>query len=154
MSQLDDLIDMDGRDLVLTLHPINQASHEHTYKAGDELGELVRYLVHATLPERVHRALPYPISVDDLVKNLRYAVEGMPQLLEQIAARLALLRADPDLATDSPNDGVSAEQRAAEAEENLRVLADQIRGMSGQWSVIRRNTGRLKFESKSDADAV
>lgn len=147
-----DLTGLEGRDLILTMHPIFGASPDHTAAASDEAGELLRYLVHVTLPERAHKALVYPSNVDRLVQNLKYAVERMPQLLSQMADRLEALRAHPRFATDDRPGGVTAEQRGLEAEQDLRELASQMEAAAERFAAVGSNTSHLKFEYLADED--
>lgn len=148
------ITDLEGRDLIQALHPIYEASPEHTAAASDEHGELARYLVHVTLPERAHKALVYPGDVDRLVQNLRYGMATMPQMLNQVADRLSAISREEYFATDDgPNAGITAEQRATEAISDLRALADLMGQVTDSFSRVGKNTSHLKIDRPYDPDS-
>lgn len=146
MTELNSLFKMDARELVSQLHPISEASHNHIFRAADEMGELARYLVHATLPERYLQTLPHPASIDALVIAIRYTLGVLPQLLEQISQRLNMLGDDPRLDTDSPNDGIPAPERALDAAEKMASAADILRTAAESFGRINTETSHLKFK--------
>lgn len=73
---------------------------EGVLTAAGLIGELVRRLNHATLPDRAERSLPYPSTVDRAVGQLRGAFGLLPQLLGQLARRLEAFADEPGLYDD------------------------------------------------------
>jgi len=65
----------------------------------------VRYLNHATYETR---AVPDPNTAADVLGALHTACKRLPQLVDQLAARMRSFAADPDLATGSSTDTAQA----------------------------------------------
>jgi hypothetical protein len=65
------------------------------------IGELVRRLNHAS------RTFVHPVTVDTVVHRMCRAIQGMPQLCDQLAASLTAVKDDPALASDDPTKGPS-----------------------------------------------
>ena len=80
--------DLTPEEIVTDMHPYNEWSGAHTRAAVAEIGELVRYLNHATQhPE----ALPDPEAVGEVLRLLGQTVRRLPQVVKQADARLAAL---------------------------------------------------------------
>ncbi|MFF5296598.1 hypothetical protein [Paractinoplanes globisporus] len=80
--------DVTAEELVTELHPYNEWNAAHTRAAVAEIGELVRYLNHATQhPE----ALPDPAEVGEMLRLLGQSVRRLPQVLKQAGGRLESL---------------------------------------------------------------
>lgn len=94
------IAEMSADDLVATLHPYGQWSERHTVGAATQIAELVRYLNHATM-DRPDEALPDPNTAAAVLGALHTTCTRLPQLLNQVGARLSELSDDPDLATGS-----------------------------------------------------
>ena len=80
--------DLTPEEIVTDLHPYHEWSGAHTRAAVAEIGELVRYLNHATQhPE----ALPDPESIGETLRLLGQSVRRLPQVIKQADARLLAL---------------------------------------------------------------
>jgi hypothetical protein len=78
--------DLTPEEIVTEMHPYNEWSGAHTRAAVAEIGELVRYLNHATQhPE----ALPDPAAIGEVLRLLGQSVRRLPQVVKQAEARLA-----------------------------------------------------------------
>jgi hypothetical protein len=78
--------DLTPEEIVTDMHPYNEWSGAHTRAAVAEIGELVRYLNHATQhPE----ALPDPVAIGEMLRLLGQSVRRLPQVVKQADARLA-----------------------------------------------------------------
>ena len=78
--------DLTPEEIVTDLHPYHEWSGAHTLAAVAEIGELVRYLNHATQnPE----ALPDPVTIGETLRLLGQSVRRLPQVVKQADARLA-----------------------------------------------------------------
>jgi len=78
--------DLTPEEIVTDRHPYNEWSAAHTLAAVAEIGELVRYLNHATQhPE----ALPDPVAIGEMLRLLGQSVRRLPQVVKQADARLA-----------------------------------------------------------------
>ena len=77
--------DLTPEEIVTDMHPYNEWSGAHTRAAVAEIGELVRYLNHATQhPE----ALPDPEAVGEMLRLLGQSMRRLPQVVKQAEARL------------------------------------------------------------------
>jgi hypothetical protein len=84
--------DLTPEEIVTDIHPYNEWSGAHTRAAVAEIGELVRYLNHATQhPE----ALPDPAAIGEMLRLLGQSVRRLPQVMKQADARLAALTGEP-----------------------------------------------------------
>jgi len=84
--------DLTPEEIVTDMHPYNEWSGAHTRAAVAEIGELVRYLNHATQhPE----ALPDPEAVGEVLRLLGQTVRRLPQVVKQADARLAAFAGPP-----------------------------------------------------------
>jgi len=77
--------DLTSEEIVTEMHPYNEWTGAHTRAAVAEIGELVRYLNHATQhPE----ALPDPEAIGEMLRLLGQSVRRLPQVVKQADARL------------------------------------------------------------------
>jgi hypothetical protein len=84
--------DLTPEEIVTDMHPYNEWSGAHTRAAVAEIGELVRYLNHATQhPE----ALPDPEAIGEMLRLLGQSVRRLPQVVKQADARLAAITGSP-----------------------------------------------------------
>ncbi|GAA2510081.1 hypothetical protein [Pilimelia columellifera] len=67
------------------------------------IGELVRYLNHATLTDNAATTLPYPSSIADVLIDLHQAVQRLPQTLHQLGVHLDAIADDTDAAVVALN---------------------------------------------------
>src|SRR5689334_25432055 len=84
--------DLTAEEIVTDMHPYNEWSGAHTRAAVAEIGELVRYLNHATQhPE----ALPDAEAVGEVLRLLGQTVRRLPQVVKQADARLVACAGSP-----------------------------------------------------------
>ena len=111
------------------------------------ISELVRYLNHATLPGRAEEALPAPAATHQATSNLRSAVGGMAQLLEQLAERQREHAQDPRLYADAlgtaPAGGPAS--LAAVAAAGLAGAARMLDAADGALRQAVMASGRLGY---------
>jgi hypothetical protein len=79
---------------------IDKPTADDVRTAAMVLAHLLRFLNHATLPDRAAQNLPYPSSVSVVTDNLRTAARRLPQLVEQLADRMDQLAGDSKLYDD------------------------------------------------------
>ena len=120
-----------------TFHPDGPHSPDLTREAGDQLGELVRYLNRATFGRA--GGLEYPSDAYSLLGNWAHAAGMMFQLAEQVATFLGYQASRPglyDARGADPGERVAAGQealdRAAAAAWTLcRALQDAQSAIAG-----------------------
>lgn len=135
-----------GRELIDAIHPLHEASRQHSIYAGQELRELVRYLNHATC-DRAGReaALPSPAIVDSVAWSLQLTLEMLPQLMRQMGIRLSEFRAMPRFGTDD-GDKAKAKVRALAAENQLFGIAVALEGLARNMYAACQETTHLNFD--------
>lgn len=142
-----DLAELSGRNLILTMHPIQDTSPAHTAAASDEIGELIHYLVQATLPAHAAEAVVEPADADRIVQNLRYGLSSMYQLFRHLADRLEQLSEHERFATDDPPHlGITAGERVGAAVANLRAITAEMDLVDDRLARIGRHTIHLKLD--------
>lgn len=84
--------DLTPEEIVTERHPYNEWNAVHTRAAVAEIGELVRYLNHATQhPE----ALPDAEAIGEMLRLLGQSVRRLPQVVKQADARLVTISGEP-----------------------------------------------------------
>lgn len=125
-------------------------SPEHTATAARAAAELVRYLNHAT---RTGAALPDPVAVYDTLTALAVTVDGLPQTLRQMAARLSDLAEDDNIAVDSLGEQISPSTAARWASDTLTDAASQLAGTRRLLAAAHTLTGRLYLNTTPEDGA-
>jgi hypothetical protein len=101
---------------------------ERAIEAARVLGELVRYLAHATYPGRAVRYAPDAYAV---LGGLASAAHSLTQVCDQLTDRLAALTTDPSLRADTLGTArppIELAARAAERSDAARVASGVLAG--------------------------
>lgn len=124
MPEIDEL---DAYDVVEQHWPYDGPhSRDTVLEAARAVSGLVRYLNNATQPGTARYTLEWANTIDSVVSNVKSAVYGLDQLLDQLSSAAKAAAEDPTIYdANSPR----PEDRTAEGARIARELADQLQAM-------------------------
>jgi hypothetical protein len=147
---LKELREMDARDLMLMLYPID-GPHDHwsTVQLADTMAEAARTLVHHALPDRYRSTMPYPSTIDAVVGKLASTTETSRQTMKHLAERLAMFSGD---ARTRDDEGESVEERIALSRHDLHEAAVAAGAVAATLSAAHRSTSHLSYDAPDDEE--